>query len=212
MNPSLNQVGSMAELKGSFDEAIEHYSRALEIAKRYGIQAFGARVKSGLGATFVAIGRISDGVELLREGYSGWSMSGGQFYRTILAAEAADALLKAGRREEALGYLSDGEHVQQETDERFQAAQLLRLRGQLAEHEGDHVAAESAYRRSIAIAEQQGATFYALRGAVALARLGMADGRAVDAQSVLQPIVDQFTEGFDWPDLVNARSVLDGHN
>ena len=47
-----------------------------------------------------------------------------------------------------------------------------------------------------------------LRAATRLARLGQPDGEAGAATRTLQAVYDTFTEGFDLPDLVEAREVL----
>ena len=103
-----------------------------------------------------------------------------------------------------------GEKTQQETEEKYQAAPFLSLRGRLGELDGDAAGAETLYRQAIAIAEQQGALLFSLRAATALARLCQRQGRADEANAVLRPIYERFTEGFDYPDLVRARAVLEG--
>jgi hypothetical protein len=118
-------------------------------------------------------------------------------------------LLEAGCRDEATEFILAGEKTQDETDERWQVAELLRLRARLAELDGDRTGAESGYRRAIEIAERQGALLQALRAATALATLCASQDRAGEANIVLRSIYDRFVEGFDWPDLVRARAVLE---
>jgi class 3 adenylate cyclase/tetratricopeptide (TPR) repeat protein len=206
---ALNQIGVMSDLKGDWSDAITRYREALELAERYGLRALGANAKSGLGRALVATGQLDDGIRLLREGYSGWVMFGGRFFSTFFAAAAAEVLLNAGRRDEAAEFMLAGESTQQETEERWQASAFLSLRGRLAELDGDSAEAETAYCRAIEIAERQGALLYSLRAATALARLYQAQGREDEACAVLRPIYGRFTEGFDYPDLVRARGVLE---
>jgi predicted ATPase len=101
-----------------------------------------------------------------------------------------------------------GERTQQETEEKYQAARFLTLRGRLCALDGDAAEAETLYRQATTIAEQQGALLYSLRAATALAALCEQQGRADEAGALLRPIYDRFTEGFDYPDLVRARAVL----
>ena len=84
------------------------------------------------------------------------------------------------------------------------------MRGRLGELDGDAAGAETLYRQAITIAEQQGALLFSLRAATALAALCQRQGRADEADAVLRPIYERFTEGFDYPDLVRARAVLEG--
>jgi len=44
---------------------------------------------------------------------------------------------------------------------------------------------------------------------VALARLGLNQGRCSEAHDLLAPVYAWFTEGFDTPDLKDAKAVLD---
>jgi predicted ATPase len=48
-----------------------------------------------------------------------------------------------------------------------------------------------------------------LRAAVSLARLRHNQGRRAEARDLLAPIHGWFTEGFDTPDLKNAKALLD---
>ena len=146
---------------------------------------------------------------MLREGYSGWVTFGGRQASTSIAAGTAEVLLDAGRRDEATEFLLAGEKTLQETEEKYQAAPLLCLRGRLTELDGDTAAAETAYRQAIAIAEQQGALLFSLQAATACARLCQREGRVHEADALLRPIYERFTEGFDYPDLVRARAVLE---
>ncbi len=206
---ALYTTGWMAGLKGEWTDAITRFTQALELADRYGLAAFGAWAKSGLGRALVATGQLDDGTRLLHEGYSGWATFGGRQVTTAFAADAAEVLLDAGRRDEATEFLLAGEKTLEETEEKYQAAPFLSLRGRLAELDGDHAGAEAAYRQAIDTAEKQGALLFSLRAATLLARLYQSQGRAEEADAVLRPIYDRFTEGFDYPDLVNARTALE---
>ena len=206
---ALNGTGLMSGLKGDWADAITRFTQAIELAERYGLRAFDAAAKGGLGRALVAAGQLDDGTRLIREGYSGWTTFGGRMGSSAMAAGAAAVLLGAGRRDEATEYLLAGEKTMQETEEKVQADRLLALRGRLWELDGDAAAAENAYRQAIAIAEQQGALLYFLQAATACARLCQREGRVHEAEALLRPIYARFTEGFEYPDLVRARAVLE---
>ena len=202
-------IGWMSLLKGDWNDAFSRFTQAIELAERYSLKPYGAFASFGLGIALVATGRVEDGTRLLRDGFAGWTTFGGTNASTPFAADAAEVLLDAGRRDEATEFMLAGEKTQEETEEKFRAASLLSLRGRLAELDGDRAGAETAYRRAIEVAEHQGALLFSLRAATALARLYQSQGRADDADAALRPIYERFTEGFDYPDLLRARAVLE---
>ena len=67
---------------------------------------------------------------------------------------------------------------------------------------------ELEFERSLSLARRQGARAWELRASVSLARL-VADGKAARVRRVLGPVYEGFTEGFDTPDLEEAKALLD---
>jgi predicted ATPase len=88
-------------------------------------------------------------------------------------------------------------------------AELRRLQGELilllGEPEGG---AEAAFAESLAVARQREAKSAELRAAVSLARLWRDRGKRAEARNLLAPVYGWFTEGFDTPDLKEARALL----
>jgi predicted ATPase len=73
----------------------------------------------------------------------------------------------------------------------------------------DHAGAETAFRAAMATAQGQNARLWELRAACDLARLLGPQGRGAEARAILEPLYGWFTEGFDAPDLVDARALLE---
>ena len=69
--------------------------------------------------------------------------------------------------------------------------------------------AEADFRDSISLAKSMGAKAYELRTAMSWARLLASQGRADEARAMLAEIYTWFTEGFDTPDLKDAKALLD---
>ena len=93
--------------------------------------------------------------------------------------------------------------------ERLLEAELNRHKGQLVLRQGHTSAAEELYRKALGIAEEQEAKLWKLRAAVSLARLRRDQGRRAEAHDLLAPVYGWFTEGFDTPDLTEAKALLD---
>jgi predicted ATPase len=69
--------------------------------------------------------------------------------------------------------------------------------------------AEAELKRALTIARQQEARWWELRAATTLARHWHDEGRTFEAISLLRPIYSWFVEGFDTPDLKDAKTLLD---
>ena len=65
------------------------------------------------------------------------------------------------------------------------------------------------YCQAITVAERQSAKLLQLRASVSLARLWRDQGKRAEARDLLGPIYNWFTEGFDAPDLKDAKALLD---
>jgi predicted ATPase len=88
---------------------------------------------------------------------------------------------------------------------------LYQLKGELllrcsSEH---HVEAESCFRQALKVARRQGAKSLELRAAMSLSRLWQQQGKRAEAYNMLMPIYGWFTEGFDTPDLQEAKALLE---
>jgi len=97
------------------------------------------------------------------------------------------------------------------TAERWCQPGILQLKGEiLMASTTDHWAdAENCFREALEMARRQEAKSAELRAATSLARLRGEQGRREEARDLLTPIYGWFTEGFDTPDLKEARALLD---
>jgi len=72
-----------------------------------------------------------------------------------------------------------------------------------------HIDTAGLYRRALSVAVDQEAKLWELRAAGSLARLRRDQGRHTEARDLLAPVYGWFTEGFDTPDLKEARALLE---
>ena len=69
--------------------------------------------------------------------------------------------------------------------------------------------AEACFRQALAVARCQQAKWLELRAAISLSRLWQQQGQRDTARHLLAEVYGWFTEGFDTPDLQEARARLD---
>ena len=105
---------------------------------------------------------------------------------------------------EALAMMEDG-------GQRLDEAELHRIRGELylVGTAGDMGKSETCFKQALKVARRQKAKSLELRAATSLARLWQGQGKPAEARKKLAPIHDWFTEGFDTPDLKEAKALLD---
>jgi predicted ATPase len=68
--------------------------------------------------------------------------------------------------------------------------------------------AEASYQKALEISRSQDAKLWEIRAATSLGRLWRDQGKRHKARDLLAPVY-RFTEGFDMPDLVDAKALLD---
>jgi len=154
-------------------------------------------------------GDVSEGTSLMDGGLTAYRATGAEMwvpYHTALLARAHDI---AGQIDEGLARLDDALQLVEKTGERWFAAELNRQKGQLLLRDGHSEAAEELYRDALSIAQEQEAKLWELRAAISLARLRLDQSRRAEARDLLAPVYGWFTEGFNTPDLKDAKALLD---
>jgi predicted ATPase len=157
-------------------------------------------------------GDVVEGMSLLRSGLSSYRTTGAELLLPNYIVFLARACAIASQVEEALALLDDALQMVERTRARWFAAELYRHKGQLLLRQGHVEAAEELYRKALSIAQEQEAKLWELRAAVSLARLRRDQGRHAEARDLLAPIYAWFTEGFETPDLKEAKALLDELN
>ena len=128
----------------------------------------------------------------------------------LLCTWLAEAHAALGQADEALNCLAEAARFVEATGERVSEAELLhRMRGDLLTAADDPLGAEQEYRQAIAVAGRQNSKLLQLKASVSLARLWRGQDKHSEARDLLGPIYSWFTEGFDAPDLREARTLLD---
>jgi predicted ATPase len=132
--------------------------------------------------------------------------------RSELLVALAEGLAGIGQVVEGLAAIDNALAQCERTDERWNMAELLRIRGELLLLDGAPeaaVAAEDHYQQGLDWARRQGALSWELRCATSLAQLWRDQARRKEACELLAPVYDRFTEGFATADLRAAKALIE---
>ena len=156
-----------------------------------------------------ALGHPQQGVEVIKQGIAAMRAWGVSSFIPQAITRLADAYRMAGQPAAGLKSLDEAISIIEATGERWCEAEARRLRGDLLIAAGDGATAEANFRDAIAVACKQQAKLFELRASTSLARLWHDRGKRTEARDLIAPIYGWFTEGFDAPDLKEAKKLLD---
>ena len=187
----------------------ERADQLIAVTTEQRLPHWGAQGTIYRGWTKVMNGDVAEGISLLRSGSIAYGATGAEAGMPHFSALLARAYDIAGQSEEAVTLLDDALQIIERTEERWFAAELNRRKGQLLVRQGNFETAEELYRKALSLAKEQEAKLWELRAATSLARLLRDQDRPSEARDLLAPVYGWFTEGFDTPDLKEAKALLD---
>jgi hypothetical protein len=162
----------------------------------------GGTAMAGSGEVDVGLARVAEGFEL----YKG--LSAPPVFWPALLVIRAGALGMVGRNQEALGFVREAEAALQPGDPTAPDVGIAHGDLLLAAAPPDAREAEDIFERTARLAADRGARMAQLQALTRLAVLRSGTPAAVEARRVLRQVYDQFTEGFELPQLVAARAAL----
>jgi predicted ATPase len=154
-------------------------------------------------------GEMAEGLYLIRSGSTDYRATGAAAWAPFHLGLLSRTCEVSGQVEEASSLLDKALHIVERTGERWFAAELNRHKGQLLLRQGHADAAEELYYKALSVAREQKAKLWELRAVASLARLCRDQGRHGEARDVLAPVYGWFTEGFNAPDIKDAKALLD---
>ncbi|MGE5305435.1 MAG: hypothetical protein ACM3TN_19170 [Alphaproteobacteria bacterium] len=196
-------------------EAGQCAERALKAATDYGFTHWIAAASVTSGWSLAATGRVQEGIARINQGLELWKATGAKAELPRFTALLAEAYLLAGRVREGSQSVAEATSVMEQTNERFFEAELQRLNGELLLKDRTRTRqpiqlreAENYFLNAIDVARRQKAKSLELRATMSLCRLWQQQGKTKEARQMLKKIYDWFTEGFDTPDLKDAKRML----
>jgi class 3 adenylate cyclase/predicted ATPase len=179
------------------------------LATEYQFPFYGAVATIYRGWVLAEAHDVSRGIETMQEGMAAFLDLGAAALRPYFWAKIAALSAAAGSARDGLDLLDEALEQVEHSGQRWCEAELHRSKGELLARFSEVTHAETWLRRSLATARGQQAKLGELRAACSLARLWRDQGKRNQARDLLRPIHGWFREGFDTPDLQDARALLD---
>ena len=152
----------------------------------------------------------ANGTALCKRGLVQLQSLGAGCWLPLHLALLAECYEQAGDRQRAAATVTKALESVEATGERIWESEIHRLEGKLLLGAGgDAGAAEVCFIEALCKARRQNAKLLELRAAVSLADLLKRKRRPTQAREVLAPVYASFTEGFDFIDLREAKTLLD---
>jgi predicted ATPase len=198
----------VALLTGDFALAKRLVSQVLDRSSRYGLttwQIHGLILEGELlircGDTEVGLSRLRTALEEVNERRLLVRLPG-------LLGVLAQGCALAGRVSEAATVIEQALAASERSGVRWCYPELLRIKGQLAQLDGDRMRAEAAFGRALELSRYHGSLSWQLRAALSLGLLRAREGRSREARELVRPIYQAFTEGFQTRDLLEAKALI----
>jgi predicted ATPase len=208
---ALGAAATVAIATGDLTTAEHSVGMLLEHSAKHALGFWQAWGQSLEGQRLIKRGDVVAGVRCLRTALDKPHDTGFDLRRPMTLGALAEGLAGVGQVPQALMAIDEALALCDRTDERWNMAELLRIKGELLLLEGTPEAMAAAgdhFLQALDWARRQGALSWELRCATSLARLWRDQGKIADARGLLAPIYNWFTEGFDAPDLVDAKTLL----
>jgi predicted ATPase len=201
---------TLHKLRGEADATQEWAEASLSIMTE---QGFGQNLGSATftrGWALAAQGRHEEGMAQMHQGLAARRAEGAGTTLAEYSARLGEAYGRIGQAEEGLRILAGGLAVVDKGDCWYEA-ELHRIKGELLLRQDvpDAPRAEACFQQALAVSRRQQAKSWELRAAMSLSRLWQQQGKHAEARELLAPIYSWFTEGFDTPDLQDAKVLLE---
>jgi predicted ATPase/DNA-binding winged helix-turn-helix (wHTH) protein len=195
---------------GELRRAEEYVDLLIARAASYSLGPYLAVGRGFKGQLAILRGDAKGGVEHLRSCLTELHAAHYELLTTPFNASIVQGLTAIGRFGEAMTLIDETIRQIEANEDLVYMPELLRVKGNvlLSGPRPNRDGAEMLFSRSLELSRRQGALAWELRTAADLGALLAARGRAGDARTLLQPVLERFAEGLDTADLTAAAQLL----
>jgi predicted ATPase/DNA-binding winged helix-turn-helix (wHTH) protein len=189
-------------------EVVEHDAvELLERSRTNSIHSDAGFALCVMGLCQATRGDFGAGVRLVSEGLRVLSEAQMEAFSALVLAHTCEAAIRADRLSDAVFWMSRLDSTDRNQDH-WCSAEVSRVRGLLAQAQGDQHGAAWHFADALELARRQGALSWELRAIMSLAKLRATQRREAEALRALEDAYGRFQEGFDSADLLEAKRLI----
>ncbi len=199
-------------LERNVDQAAEHAHKSIDLAQLLEMPLWLGWSRVFLGWALSLRGERDAGRHEIDAGISELRYNRCMLLMPLLLGLSAEAYAREGELALAHRDIDEAFELLERTAYVAWTPHLHLIRGELHRLEGPPALdqAQTALLTARDLASAQELRTLELRAATVLGEMWVRDGHADRAANMLSPLYASFTEGFDTPDLINAKQLLDG--
>ena len=207
----LHHAGWVSYVSRRGDDGIRFGDECLSLSAEQGFPFWKALGMMSRGTGHMVAGRLDEALRVVEEALAAYLRTGSRKSLAEYHGFLAEIHWKAGRLEDASREVDDALAIADRSNSRCYEAELHRIKGEVARalDPSRESEAEACFEKSLEVARRQSARSWELRGAMSLGKLRRDQGRRDDAKQVLAEVYQRFDQGFETPDLLDARALLD---
>lgn len=201
-------VCPIAILRGDWEQAEQWAGMLLDHAREHRLGLWHASALAYRGEVLAERGAFAAAIADFRAGLLEFQSGVSTVRLPTHQGAFAQALGRAGQREEALATAEDAVRLAERREERWCLPELLRIKGDILAACGSAGPAEAALLEAVGLSRRQAMPGWELRASLSLGRLWRGSGRAAEASGLLAAALAPFTEGEATADIRDARRQL----
>ncbi len=214
----LSQVSMYYTICRNYQEAEKTTNEGLALARKHGLKFLGDQMLGYQVITLAAQGKLDRPADRAAT-ETGFAGTGHELAYTWALPILAEGFARGGSFDIALMLIAQAAQLVEKNQERYVESEVHRIKGALTllrsksltseESRSAESEAEQSFMKAIEVARREHAKSLELRATVDLARLLIDTGRQDQARITLAEICNQFTQGLNTPDLIEAKSLLE---
>ncbi len=189
---AVHNLGFAASGMGQYDQAITYYLRALDL-RRSMDDPRGAAIESySLGVLFGYQGRFGAALTSKQDALKTFrDIKDKTFWMAKVLAGVGEALIQAGRGDEAKSYIDEAISLSRELKNDGMVAETLGVQGDMFYYAGDFKSAHASYAQALQAATRSKEPDTILIAKAKLAKVEVQEKRSQEAISALKPLIQQ---------------------